>query len=77
MPSHSIKQYYSQNIARMFIFPVNLTAYSFGREPKIRRQIGRPGFRCQDIKMDNKEMHWVNINCNSSRLGWGQTACPC
>jgi hypothetical protein len=31
VPSYSIRQYYSQNIARMFIFPVNLTVLGFGR----------------------------------------------
>jgi hypothetical protein len=30
MPSHSIRQYYSQNTARMFIFPVNLIVQGFG-----------------------------------------------
>jgi len=69
MLSHSTRQYYSQNIARMFIFPVNLTVHSFGGGTQNRRQLGRHGFRCQDIKTDLKEMHWVNINCNSSPLG--------
>jgi len=37
MPSHSIGQYYSQNISRMFIFPVNLTVHGFGGgDPKER-----------------------------------------
>lgn len=78
-PSHSIRQYYWQNIARMFIFPVNLTRHGFfcGGGPKRKRQHGRPGFRCQDIKTDFTEISWGNINCNSSGLGWGQTACPC
>jgi hypothetical protein len=30
MPSHSIRQYYLQNIARMLIFPDNLTVHGFG-----------------------------------------------
>jgi hypothetical protein len=32
------------------------------------RQLGRPGFRCKDSKMDLKEKSWGNINCSSS--GW-------
>jgi len=43
----------------MFIFPVNLTVHGFGGGTQEKEQLGRPGFWCQDIKMDFKEISWV------------------
>jgi len=61
----------------MFIFPVNLTVHGFGGGTQKKEATWKTEFRCQDIKMDFKEISWGNINCKSSGLGWEQTACPC
>jgi len=56
IPSHSIRQYYSQNIARMFIFLVNLTVHGFGGGTQMKSNLEDLVFRCHDIKIDFKEI---------------------
>lgn len=52
MPSHSIRQYYSQNIARMFIFLVNLTVCGFGGGTQKKSNL-------EDLVFDARTLKWI------------------